>query len=270
MSCSVTKQLEIGRGSLEDYKALSQYHYRNSRLGPYSAIFAIKPVHGGASSALRGNIAAVPAAAKRRIWRGRDSALRLGEPIGVIVYTMPSPALELRNAATENFFAGFDRSTQLALVNKNVRCIGRVIIEPRFRGLGLASRLVRETMPKMDVPIVEALAVMGLVNPFFEKAGMKAYKAKLPVRCVQMLEALSMVGVEEEILISPEKVQQRLDKLGEAEGEFIELQIRDFLGSYGKNRYQQAGLERTGFVLSKLTERPVYYIWFNENLELRI
>lgn len=238
-SCSVTKQLEIGRGCLEDYQALSQYHYRNSRLGPYSAIFALR--------------------------LSKSLSARSGiKTIGVIVYTMPSPALELRNAATDNFFAGFDRSTQLALVNKNIRCIGRVIIEPRFRGLGLASRLVRETMPKVDVPIVEAMAVMGLVNPFFEKAGMKAYKAKMPVRCVRMLEALSMVGVEEEILISPEKVQQRLDKLGEAEAEFIELQIRDFLQSYGERRYQEAGLERTEFVLSKLTGRPIYYIWFNE------
>jgi len=241
----VTKQLEIGTGGLEDYKELSQYHYRSGRLGPYSAIFALRP--------------------------SKSLSARSGiKTIGVIVYTMPSPALELRNVATENFFAGFDRSTQLALVNKNIRCIGRVIIEPRFRGLGLASRLVRETMPKMDVPIVEAMAVMGLVNPFFEKAGMKAYKVKMPVRCVQMLEAFSMVGVERDMLISPEKVQRRLDGLGEAEAEFIELQIRDFLQSYGERRNMQAGLERTGFVLSKLTERPVYYIWVNGDSELRI
>ena len=241
----MTKQLEIEPGGLEDYKELSQYHYRSGRLGPYSAIFALRP--------------------------SKSLSARSGiKTIGVIVYTMPSPALELRNVATENFFAGFDRSTQLALVNKNIRCIGRVIIEPRFRGLGLASRLVRETMPKMDVPIVEAMAVMGLVNPFFEKAGMKAYKVKMPVRCVQMLEAFSMVGVERDMLISPEKVQRRLDGLGEAEAEFIELQIRDFLQSYGERRNMQAGLERTGFVLSKLTERPVYYIWVNGDSELRI
>jgi len=106
---------------------------------------------------------------------------------------MPVPGLELRNVATDNFFVGFDRSTQLALINKNIRCISRVIIEPRFRGLGLASRLVRKTMPKMDVPIIEAMAVMGLVNPFFEKAGMRAYTAKMPARCVQLTEAFSMV-----------------------------------------------------------------------------
>jgi predicted GNAT family N-acyltransferase len=64
------------------------------------------------------------------------------------------------------------KKTRLSLINKNVVCITRVIIDPRFRGLGLASRLVRETMGQMGRPIVESAAVMGHVNPFFEKAGM--------------------------------------------------------------------------------------------------
>jgi hypothetical protein len=115
----------------------------------------------------------------------------------------------------------------------------------------------------MDVPIIEAMAVMGLVNPFFEKAGMKAFTANMPTRCVQLVEAFSMVGVEKEELIDSEGVQGKLARLGQREAEFVELQIRHFLQSYGKRRYERAGLERTGFVLSKLTFRPVYYIWFN-------
>ena len=233
--CSICKKLQIVPGKVDDYKQLAHYHYRDSRPGPYAAIFA----------------------------------LRFGdETIGVIVYAMPSPRLELRGIATDNLFVGFDKATQLALLNKNVRCISRVIIEPRFRTLGLASRLVRETMPKINVPIIEAMAVMGLVNPFFEKAGMKAFTAKAPARCIQLIEALSMVGVEKEELIDPQKVQRKLDRLPVAGAEFIELQIKRFLQSYGKRRNMSAGLERTRYVLSKLTARPVYYIWFNPKLEL--
>jgi hypothetical protein len=233
--------LQIVRGGFEDYKKLARFHYRDSCPGPFAAIFAIKPV----------------------------KALST-EPVGVIVYTMPSAGAELRNIATGNFFAGFNNKTRLGLINKNIRCISRVIIEPRFRGLGLASRLVRETMPKMDVPIIEAMAVMGLVNPFFEKAGMKAFTANMPRRCVQLVEAFSMVGVEKEELIDSEGVQGKLARLGQREAEFIELQIRHFLQSYGKRRYEKAGLERTGFVLSKLTFRPVYYIWFNEKVGFKL
>jgi len=240
-SCSVVKKLQIVPGNLDDYEGLARYHYRDSRLGPFAAIFAIRPA---------GTL-----------------AVRLGtRAVGVIVYKMPSPGLELRNIATGGLFAGFDRATRLALINKNIRCISRVVIEPRFRGLGLAGRLVRETMAKMDVPIVEAMAVMGLINPFFEKGGMRPYTAEMPGRCVQLVEAFSMVGIERQELIDSQKVQQRIGQLRRPEAEFIELQINCFMQSYGKRRDMPPGLERTRYILNKLTVRPVYYIWFNPEI----
>ncbi len=239
-NCSVCKKLEVVPGDIGDYKALADYHYRDKSLGPFSAIFALRPTAGlhGAS---------------------------VIKTVGVIVYRMPSPALELRNIATGGIFTGFDRATQLALVNENIRCISRVIVEPRFRSLGLASRLVRETMPQVNVPIVEAMAVMGLVNPFFEKAGMQPFTAPLPERCAELIEALSLVGIEQH-LIDPAYVQGRLCELPWPKADFVEGRIRRFLQSYGGHRDMPAGLERTRYVLSKLTDRPVYYIWFNPGL----
>ncbi len=239
MICSVTKKLQIVPGTFDDYRRLAHYHYRDSSLGPLAGIFALKPV-----SPLSG--------------------LSCRDTVGVIVYTMPAAGLELRNAATGNFFAGLDRSTQLALINKNIRCISRVIIEPRFRGLGLAIRLVRETMPRMNVPIIEAMAVMGMVNPFFEKAGMKPYAAPLHERCVELVEAFSAVGIEENELLDAELVQRKFDALLPPGSGFIEGSTSGrFLQSYGKRRNMPPGMERTRYILSKLTERPIYYIWFN-------
>ncbi len=240
--CSVCRKVQIVPGCFDDYKQLAHYHYRDSRLGPFERIFALKP---------------------------RGGTLHT-KAVGIIVYSMPVPGLELRNVATDNFFVGFDRSTQLALINKNIRCISRVVIEPRFRGLGLASRLVRQTMPKMNVPIIEAMAVMGIINPFFEKAGMRAYTAKLPARCVQLVEAFSMVGIEDPELIDPEKVQRKLAGLGDAQAEFIERQIKCFLQSYGGHRNDQPALKRTRYILSKLTAKPVYYIWFDPKFDVEI
>jgi GNAT superfamily N-acetyltransferase len=201
--CSLTKHLEIVPGDGSDYRQLAHFHYRDGRLGPYVRIFAIRPM-------------------KHLVnWFGVET-------VGVIVYTMPSACLELRNVATGGCFVGLGRTARLALINRSIRCISRVVIEPRFRGLGLAARLVRETMAKLNVPIVEAMAVMGWVNPFFEKAGMKAYKGATPARCVELIEAFSYVGIED--------------------GDLLDVRV----------------VERTRFVLSKLTKRPVYYIWFNE------
>jgi hypothetical protein len=243
LSCRITKGLDIMRGSLDDYHRLARYHYRENRLGPHAAIFAIRP--------------------------SKRLAARAGtKTIGVIVYRTPSPSVELRSLATDNFLKGFDRKTQMTLLNKNVRCISRVIIEPRFRSLGLAGRLVRETMPKINVPIIEAMAVMGQINPFLEKAGMKPYIASRPVRCAQLIEAFSAVGIEEKELIDAVKVQRKLEQLATTQAEFIERQIKHFLKAYGRRRDMQPSLRRTKYILSRLTTRAVYYIWFNPKLDL--
>ncbi len=239
--CSVCNKLQIVPGDIEDYKQLAHYHYRDERPAPFTAIFALRP-----TGRLRGALGT--------------------KAVGVIVYTTPRPALELRNIATGGLFTGFDRYTQLGLVNKNIRFISRVIIEPRFRSLGLASRLVRETMPRLNVPIVEALAVMGRVSPFLERAGMKAYQAEIPRRCVQLIEAFSTVGIEQTQLIDAQEVQHRLQQLPTRQAKFMEDETKRFLQAYSGRRDMAPGPERTRYILSKLTDRPVYYIWFNPRL----
>lgn len=239
--CSVTKKLKIITGNLADYKALCHFHYRDKRLGPFKKIFAIKPA----------------------LYRHWYSAA-----IAVIVYTMPIPAMELRNIACGNIFTGLDRKTRITLINDNICCIGRVIVEPRYRGLRLASRLVSETMKLMDVPIIEAAAVMGHINPFFEKAGMTAYKPTESPATKQLIEAFSLIGIEKHALLDPKTVHEKNDSLNAPDRRLIETQIQHFLKKYNKQRYLSHNIERTRFVLSKLTERPVYYIWFNPERKL--
>ncbi|MHC4757323.1 MAG: hypothetical protein ACYTE8_01570 [Planctomycetota bacterium] len=241
--CSVARDLRIERGSLEDYKKLSRYHYRDETIGPYSDVFVLQ--------------------CNGRLWLACHT-----EVVGVIVYTMPSCGLELRNTATGGVFSGLDRKTKMSVVNEYVRCIGRVIVEPRFRGLGLASRLVRETMPLVDFPIIESLAVMGFVHPFFEKAGMKAYRGPEARRCLQMKEAFSFVGIEEDALIDAEAVHNKAAILEREKKVFVDKQMLEFLRSYGKRRYERSGLERTRFILSKINFRPVYYYWVNPKFQL--
>jgi hypothetical protein len=238
--CSVCRKMKIVPGCLDDYRQLAHYHYRHSRPGPFEKIFVL---------------------------RNESAGLARKKTIGVIVYSMPSPRLQLRSTVTDNFFGGFDRCTQLELINRNIRCISRVIIAPRFRGLGLANRLVRQTMPKMNVPIIEAMAVMGRVNPFLEKAGMKPYASNPPERFAQLIEALSMIGIEDKDLIDPQKVQRKLTRLTCTETEFIDCEIRRFLKGYGSRRNMPPGPERTRYILSRLTDRPVYYIWFNPKFD---
>jgi hypothetical protein len=239
LGCTLLKKIHIVKGCFDDYKSLAVYHYRDAKLGPWTNIFALKP---------------------------KRNAFLDVKTIGVIVYSMPNPCLELRNAATNNFFTGLDRSTQLSLLNKNVRRISRLIIEPRFRGLGLAAKLVRKTMPLLNIPIVEASGIMGMVNPFLERAGMTAYSAQQKTSSIRLKEALNIIGIEECLLIDPVQVHQKIDLLKIKKQKFIEREFRIFLKSFGNKRYVCSSPERTRFVLTRLTERPVYYIWFNPSI----
>ena len=241
--CTVSERLEIERGTIADYDRLSCFHYRDAPCKPCVAIYAMRDRH-----------------AVRR---------RFADPVGVIVYVNPAPNSEFRSAATGGVFTGLgDRRMQMQAINRNIRTIARVIIDPRYRGLHLASRLVGETMGLLNVPIIEATAVMGTVNPFFERAGMRAYMGGESARVVQLAEAFSSVGIESDELIDPVGVQAKLDKLPLIAEAFIEEQIRRFLAGNAKRRYMRPGPERTRFVLSKLTPRGAYYIWFNPDRQI--
>jgi hypothetical protein len=244
VTCSLHARLEIVPGDLTDYKRLAVYHYRDGRPGVVCAVFVLKP--------------------KRTM-----AALGTG-PAGVIVYAMPHPRMELRTIATEGIFANLDRQTELALINRNVRCIARVIIEPRFRGIGLATRLVRETMTELNVPIVEALAVMPRVNPFLERAGMQVFPPRVPAAHVELIEAFSTIGIEADQLVDPQDVHSRIEALRWPRADFLEKRIQQFLKSHGTRRTMPPGLERTRYVLGRLTHRPAYYIWHNPHLEVTV
>lgn len=240
--CSLHSKLEIVEGDMADYRALAAYHYREEKPVAVQAVFTLRP------KTSRGMLGSTPA--------------------GVVVYCAPNPRVELRTVATNGAFAELDKQTQLALINRNIRCIARLIIEPRFRGVGLATRLVRETMPRMEVPIIEALGVMPQVNPFLERAGMQVFAPRTPLAHVQLVEAFSAVGVEADQLIDPEAVQEKIDALGWPAIDFLETRIAQFMKSHGTRRAMLPGLERTRYILNKLTQRPTYYIWFHPDLEV--
>jgi GNAT superfamily N-acetyltransferase len=246
-TCSLHRKLHIVEGDMKDYESLAAYHYRDARPVAVKAVFAIKSKTAG----------------------GLRSYTN-GKPAGVIVYTMPNPRVELRDVATDGLFGDLDRQSELALINRNIRCIARLVIDPRFRGIGLASRLVRQTLPRMNVPIIEAIGVMPSVNPFLEKAGMKPFVPPVPRHHVELIEAFSVMGIESDELIWPSLVQAKMDALSWPACDFLEIRIQQFLKSHGRRRTMLPGLERTRYILGKLTHRPVYYIWFNPEKEVTL
>src|SRR4030042_604545 len=93
--------------------------------------------------------------------------------IGVIMYSLSYLNLKPRNMIFGDRYVYTPGDLYKArLINEEIARISRVVIHPKFRGIGLGEYLVKETLPKVNAKGVEVLAVMARHNPFFEKAGM--------------------------------------------------------------------------------------------------
>lgn len=96
------------------------------------------------------------------LWHG-------AEPIGICVFCSPALSLRPRN----RYFGLSGQRTRLTSrsLNQQLVTLSRVVLHPKYRGVGLASHFVRRCCELSGWPWVEALAEMGRINPFFERAG---------------------------------------------------------------------------------------------------
>jgi GNAT superfamily N-acetyltransferase len=141
--------LWIQRGTPNDYAELERFHYRPGRPATWADVWLVKYQD-------------------RQGQNADDTAT--GRIVALAVLSWPVPNVKGRWL----FFAMRDWSykKRLRFANRNIRTISRVIVHPQFRGVGLASLLVRHVFKHCPTRYVEALAVMGKAHPFFQKAGM--------------------------------------------------------------------------------------------------
>ena len=143
--CSVCADTRVEKGNLEDYEKLKRFHYR-SKDEKESSSLRMKDCY---------------------------KLLHRGELIGVIVYLHSYLNLKPRNMVFGDRYVYTSGDLRKArLINEEIARISRVVIHPKFRGIGLGAFLVKETLLKVNAKVVEVLAVMARYNPFFEKAGM--------------------------------------------------------------------------------------------------
>lgn len=172
----------IQPGTMDDYRALAAFHYRANHAG-------------GVTSVLR-MISRRPTVVGRFLQRRGETTT-----VGVLVRSLPSLNGLLRDRATAGRYLRLTPHERGVALNREIRCISRVVIDPRFRGTGLAVRLVRHALehPESDrLLFTEALAAMGRVSPFFQRAGMRRYDVPAEARPAhaRLLDALRHAGLE--------------------------------------------------------------------------
>jgi len=245
--CSLIREMRIEQGTLQDYRRLAGFHYRDSKgIVAGQKVFVLK--------------------------RGDEVA-------GVIVYSSPAIAAFGRKKA-------FGRKLTIDEINRDVTLISRVVVHPKYRTIGLGVKLVRETLPLAGKPYVETVAVMARYNPFFERAGLtKIAESKPDPRILEAVEKLRAFGFNPIFLSSERANLEKLQKMSTYEVEQVKSifkKVSRSSGVYRKRimsvheayltheqfcrRVDKASLEKLAKmlrILGFLTQTKVYLFWKN-------
>lgn len=241
--------LPIRAGTRADYLALKCHHYRPGHPMTTMRVLAIDDD--------------TPSAADRYLARPAEP-----RPIAVLVESLPSLSCRLRETALGGRYQHLRPKPRSALLNQELRCISRVIIDPRWRGLGLAVRLVRHALSTATTRYTEALAVMGRVSPFFERAGMAAYERQpLPVD-ERALAALRYAGIEPLALAKPAALAAQIDALPPASRAMLNRELTRWYRTAGGRGIarQPDPIDILHAAQQRLLAQPIYYLHENTNV----
>jgi ABC-type ATPase with predicted acetyltransferase domain len=234
--CSLLRDAVIREAGRDTYKRLAHFHYRGGLPNTTQKVYAAY-IH--------------------------------GELAGVIAYTTPHFNLAARNKALP-WLKKMNNRERLEFINRNITRIARVIVAPKFRGIGLGVKVVKETMPLTGKKYVETLAVMARYNPFFEKAGMRRVEYQADPEYAKALQRLEALGFNIELLGSKRHNLSIIEKL--TRKQLVEVQkillAHFFSPKFRSNaqlieKVKELDKEALAKALTNRRLKPVYLIWEN-------
>lgn len=200
--------------------------------------------------------------------------------IGVIIYVSTFMQLALRNKVFPEYKGNLSQKEELSMtVNRDIVRLSRIIIHPKFRGVGLAQKLVRETLPLTGKRIVETVAAMPKYNPFFEKAGMIKVGV-MPIKQTQknIVKTIEALGAYPALMHSPSYRIEFVKKLTNGEANQLKSVLNKELNHVGgigrrglsqarhyRREFRETGLE--SMIKNLMPVERVYLYWLNPEMK---
>ena len=228
----VADEVRFTRGTVRDYARFAPWHYLGpGRPGPTSDVFL---------------------------------AMHEGRAVGITMFGYPHLLLSARNNALPQYSPRRIRKEGAGGLNANLRLLQRVVVEPRYRGIGVARKLIRHGLQHIHAPIVECVAQMGAFSDFLLGAGFEHVCDVRPPASVHNLnEFLKQQGVTPHELLTTDwreqlapELRSRLNKLIAA---VARTRIQTGFGSRRGKRELPPGALRKA--LTRVGARPGYFIW---------
>jgi GNAT superfamily N-acetyltransferase len=225
--------IRITRGSPDDYAALAPLHYR-----------------------------AGPPATLDLVLVARDT--RADQLAGALIVSRPTLNGAWRDVAWPGRFTSGRPKANALCLNAELRCISRVVVDPRYRSLGIARAMVRAYLDRPLTPCTEAVAAMGAACPFFAAAGMHEIETPPAERDKRLLGVLSSAGMEPWRLAMPRAAWARVER-GERR-EDVERALRVWANASRASRKALDGPIEALFAkaCAGVASRRVAYVWDRE------
>lgn len=227
-------------GTSADLRALERFHYRAGRPATIDSIL-------------------------RAVVHPTDPAPPL--LVGVLVTSFPVLSCAARERAIPRY-AGLTLASKARLLNREVRTISRVIVDPRFRAVGVASRLVRQAMARRSTPVIEAMASMGRACPVFERAGMRRFDPPISRGTLRLLTTFDRAGIALPVLASTRMAVETIESLDAVtRGHVIHELTRWSRRVFDRRRDRTLASPESSALPAlvarareRLASRPVYYV----------
>lgn len=229
-------ELVFTRGRLADYARFERWHYLGpGRPGPTSDVFV---------------------------------ASHAGRAVGIVLIGYPHLLLSGRAAALPQFAPLRLKTDGAAGLNRDVRLLQRVIVDPRYRGIGVARLLIAHALGQIAAPYVECVAQMGEFSDFLQAAGFaRAGEIAPPPSARALADFAARHGVDVRQLVRRRQRRALLknlparvaDQLTQKMYAVARSRIQTGFGSLRKRgRIPESVLCRA---LARVSARPAYFLW---------
>jgi GNAT superfamily N-acetyltransferase len=239
----IANNFETVKGTMSDFHRLKEYHY------------------------VIGNPVCI-----RGIWKVQAKepyTNKFPNPLAVIVYAVPINEWAARNVATNSFFSQFSsKSERQSQINSRINYIARIIVDPRFHRCGIASQLLKDTLPLQNRSLIETMTPIEHSAGLFKKFGFECYYQPTPEKYVWMQNQFYRYGIPKALWDQPLVVQTRIDSLSAYKHAELHRAMRQFVSIFHHHEGAPPSFERTKFILSKIRYPNNYWLYRNPEMPL--